>query len=398
MNRLLRTRRRAISTLISAGCSALVWSVGCGPTGAASQMATPPKFEPEGQTKCSVAKSRGRPLIVEWPAADRAALESQARRGIVVVRYKGCELEVLRQCKAAGDYAYVALTPKEERVAIRDEDELYASIPVYAAKFEGQLQRSGQLSVNMTIVGMYEARTRGGAGENLEGDCDGATHVITALAVGSFEFFAGADAVAGGGASALGAEAGARSASHRETLSRDGSTESCARATRGDAEPPASCGALLRLEVAPIGSDLLSTDSATEDTKTAGAPAQPQSVQCPAGQRPRGDGKGCEPAPKESSLAPEDAGFVDSRGGFEWGNRCFLHVRAGRIANARAACNKGLAMSPEPDIRGAILFNLALAEEADGDVAAACSYLESSLLSRDSGPVRRKKEALGCGK
>jgi hypothetical protein len=40
-----------------------------------------------------------RPLIVEWPSADRAALEAQASHGLVVVRYEGCEMEVLRQCR-----------------------------------------------------------------------------------------------------------------------------------------------------------------------------------------------------------------------------------------------------------------------------------------------------------
>ena len=61
-----------------------------------------PVWEPEGQTKATIAKSRNRPLIVEWPAAERATLESSAQRGIVAVRYSGDSLELLSRCRAAG--------------------------------------------------------------------------------------------------------------------------------------------------------------------------------------------------------------------------------------------------------------------------------------------------------
>lgn len=395
---LIRTARSVLRALPVAG----LITAGCGPSTPASQLAKPPEFKPEGQTTCSIAASQSRPLIVEWPAADRAALEAQAHRGLVVVRYAGCELEVLRQCRAAGDYAFVSLTPKQEGVTIRDDDELYANIPVHAAKFEGKLQRAGQLNVNMTIVGMYEARTSGAAKPKLEGDCDDATHVVTALTVGAFEFFAGADATAGGGASVLGVGAGGKSTSHHETLSRDGTAEACAQAKRGDTEPPSSCGALLRLEVAPVGAELLSAAASPSSSSTPATAAPPPSSKpaaatqpCPAGQRME-DGA-CRPiGPKTATLAPEDEGFVDSRGGFEWGNRCYVHFKAGRLANARAACQKGLGMSPPPDVRGAILYNAALVEEADGDTALACRYIRESLSARDSGAVRRKLTALGC--
>lgn len=386
--------------LLAAG---LATTFGCGPSTPASQLAKPPEFKPEGQATCAVAASQTRPLIVEWPAADRAALEAQAHRGLVVVRYEGCDLEVLRQCRAAGDYSFVALTPKQEGVTIRNQDELYANIPVHAAKFEGQLQQAGQLNVNMTIVGMYEARAAGGAKPRLEGDCQGATHVVTALAVGAFEFYAGADASVGGGASLLGAGAGAKSASHHETLSRDGATESCSQAKRGDTEPPSSCGALLRIEVAPLDVSLLSASAPAAPSSTAPAAAPSTSAatagtapgHCPEGKRL--DNGECKPIPpKTATLAPEDEGFADTRGGYEWGNRCFTHFRAGRLANARAACQKGLAMSPAPDVRGAILYNMALVEEADGDTALACQYGRESLSVRDNGAVRKKLASLAC--
>lgn len=58
-----------------------------------------PEYQPLDQTKCKVAASQRRPLIVEWPSADRAALEAQTRQGVVVVRYTGCEMEMLPSCR-----------------------------------------------------------------------------------------------------------------------------------------------------------------------------------------------------------------------------------------------------------------------------------------------------------
>src|SRR5512136_494974 len=108
----------------------------------------PPAFDPKGQTKCSIAKSQLRPLIVEWPSADRLDLEALAKQGMVAVRYEGCEMEVLRGCKVDGTYRYSAATRQDDRVHIRDEDGLYANIPVYAAKFEAALKTAGELTVS----------------------------------------------------------------------------------------------------------------------------------------------------------------------------------------------------------------------------------------------------------
>lgn len=225
---------------------------GCAGAGGASRLAEPPAFEPEGQSKCSVRKSQARPLIVEWPSADRGALEAQTRKGIVAVRYDGCEMEVLRQCRAAGAYAYGPVTPKEDRIAIRTADELYAHIPVHAAKFEGKLKAAGELDVQMTIVGTYEADRNAVRLDELQGDCRAATHVILALSAGAFEFTAasGAEVSAGGGG--LGIAGAGDSSATRELLNRDGYRSACERATSSDTAPPDGCGALLRVEVVPL--------------------------------------------------------------------------------------------------------------------------------------------------
>jgi hypothetical protein len=224
----------------------------CGPGVLTENLAKAPDFNPAGQAKCGVAKSQAEPLIVEWPDAARGKLESQVRRGVVAVRYIGCEMQVLGQCTAPGKYGYASLNPKKSHVKMRNADELYASIPAYAVKFEGTLARAGELNVEMTIVGRYEADRSSVRVEDLQGDCDGATHVVTGLSVGAFEFFAGADARVGAGVSAGDVGVNARSTSSRETLTADGQEEACRKAAAADTIPPYGCGALLGLEVQPI--------------------------------------------------------------------------------------------------------------------------------------------------
>src|SRR5262245_10512481 len=82
-----------------------------------AQPPTPPPVPETFRDKCDAAAGQLRPLVVEWTAADRAALEAQAQKGQIVVKRKGCDLEVLRRCKAPPKqvYGYAAITPKEER-------------------------------------------------------------------------------------------------------------------------------------------------------------------------------------------------------------------------------------------------------------------------------------------
>ncbi len=219
----------------------------------ASNLLATPDLKVKGQSKCKVAKSQSRPLIVEWPSADRGALEVQMKKGLVVVRYTGCEMEILRHCSApSNEYTYHAMTRKRDRVTMRDADDLYANIPLGAAKFEAKLARAGELTVTMTMVGSYEAPHAELRVDQLEGDCDGASHMVTALTAGAFSFFAGADAAVGGGVGTVVGGAKAGSSAKREVLNEDGDEEACEKATSDDTGPPDQCGALLRLEVAEL--------------------------------------------------------------------------------------------------------------------------------------------------
>jgi len=357
---------------------ALLAGASCGaPALPGKPAAEPSQLPSQFRNKCDSAKGQLRPLIVEWSAPDRAALEAGARHSQLVVHYEGCDLEVLRSCTATERFAYkyTAITPKDELVTMSDADELYANIPAHAASFEGKLAQKGQLNAAMTIVGMYEAPSLAPAIDELQGDCGRATHVVSALAVGAFEFFAGNAQQAGASVNVLGAGAGIDHSSNHETLSRDGNVKACGSSQRGDAQPPENCGALLRLELAPV--------------RAAGA-ADPK---CEPGTKLVNHE--CKAIEKPSQLAPEDQNFVDDKNGVGWGNRCYAHFKSGALPFARAACQKGLEANPEPRYRGMILFNLGSIEEAT-DPKAACEWFRQSIAARPNATVEERFKTLRC--
>ncbi len=328
--------------------------------------------------KCQASKGQTRPLIVEWSAPDRAALEALAKRNQLVVHFEGCALEPLRQCRAPEQpYGYTPITPKDEVVSMKTTQELYANVPAHAIELEGKLEQMGELRAAMRIVGMYESPGNVPAIDQLQGECTGATHVVTALTIGAFEFSAGKGEGASASANVFGAGAGAKRSSQKQTLSRDGEVQACNAASAADKGPPERCGALLRLEVSPLQAEGKNRPTCADGTKLVGSE--------------------CKPIPKQSELAPEDEAFVDERAGFGWGDRCYKHLKAGTLRYARAACQKGLEQGPEPKVRGAILYNLALVDESAGDKKAACEWLRQSLVVRPAvGAVQQKFDALEC--
>jgi hypothetical protein len=301
--------RRPTALVFALALSSLSLLPACSGGNLASNLAKPPEFAPKDQSKCGVTKSQAEPLIVEWPDAARGRLEALLRRGVVAVHYSGCEMEVLGQCSAKGRYGYASFTPKKSNVKMRDADELYANIPAYAAKFEGALQKAGELNVSMTIVGRYEADHAGVRAEELEGQCEGATHIVNALTVGSFDFFAGADASLGAGVTAGNAGAGAKSSSKRETLNQDGDAAACSNSKRDDKEPPFGCGALIRIEVIPIVGARAEVAAVHPDapSKPAEAPPEPSAPAGGNGNDTDGDG-----VPDMLDVCPTEPGPASS--------------------------------------------------------------------------------------
>ena len=287
------------------------------------------------------ARGQSRPLVVDWASSDRAELEARAAKGVAVVKWEGCEMSVLRKCAVKGGraYGYTGVTPKTDRVTMRDQTEVHANIPVYAARFEGKLAASGELNVAMTIVGQWGDDKPTPARNELAGECAGATHVVSALTVGSFEFFAGKSTEVSGEAGVLGVGAGAKKASSREVLNRDGDDKRCEAANGDDKKPPFGCGALLRLEVVPVGEPRREEPTCPSGTAWDGGQclAVKKDTTCPEGQIPD-KVRGCV-AKKVAAVPPPGARVLTATGS----EKGVAPVRADcvDVAECKASCDKG---------------------------------------------------------
>lgn len=247
---------------------------GCG-SNLAQGIAQAPEWQ-KGKPVCETnAKGHSTPLLAEWEASDRTKLEALAKDGMVAVHYEGCTIEVLPECKGPGAYKYVGTNLQHEQEHIKNADDLYAKLPFGAAHLEGALERAGELSVAMTIVGQYEAERKQVAETDLTGSCAKATHVVVALTTGAFTLATGAQAkVAASVDTGVFGGANGDSSSDRQTLSTDGFEKACEGAKLDDPKPVAGCGAILRMEVVPLpGAEqrLAQDDARYEDARSAAA-------------------------------------------------------------------------------------------------------------------------------
>jgi hypothetical protein len=252
--------------------------VGCGP----GPILRRPELRDSG--KCRLGRANQSPLVVEWSSSDRARFEAIAQSGVIVARYTGCEIEVLTQCRAPGEYRYDTITPKQELEKIETADELYAKIPIGAASLAAELKAQGSISVDMTLVGRFSARQLEIREDQLVGRCLGATHIVSGLTVGAFSLGSGSST---SGAVAVDAvkfgSAGGSTREDRRVIQRDGDASKCMvppvpkesvqpgpapslspenedvvapdapePPVAPPAGPPAGCAALIRLDLAPL--------------------------------------------------------------------------------------------------------------------------------------------------
>lgn len=206
--------------------------------------------DPTELSRCRVAASQEQPLVTEWPASYKARLEALLSGGAVAVEYSGCELRIVDRCELAGSYAWKKTTLSTDATDIRDEDELYAKMPLGAALLSGDLKTSGRLRVQTTVSGHMQLVGREATDATSGAECSRATHLVTALSVGAFRLEAGGEAEAGLGADVGLVEGRASTSQSRAVLRSAGEPERCAEAT--DAEPDPGCRSPIQIFLSPI--------------------------------------------------------------------------------------------------------------------------------------------------
>lgn len=94
------------------------------------------------------------------------------------------------------------------------------------------------------------------------------------------------------------------------------------------------------------------------------------------------------------ALAPDDRALDDDTGR-AWGNRCFAHLKAGRLLEAEAACLRGVAVAREDAVLGALHYNLGrIAEARSHRGLARISYKRSLEHRPGNAAAKTRLEAL----
>jgi len=290
---------------------ALVVLAGCG--GPPPLLLTSRESDTQGALgeRCS-PEVANKPYVIKMRSTTRGELESRLRKGLALVKYSGCDLEVIQDCSAPANlaYAWVGLTPKNDELKITTAAELYAQVPIGAAELAAQLQRTGELSIRSMIVGRYESPVQTLRLGSLEGrHCDEATHGIRAVSAGAFKLFSGRSATDGAKVGAGDIAIGAKSQAKAEELTSDGDMAKCSLPGNADG-PQLGCGALIQLELVPVD-------------QTPAAPTRLAERVCPPGQVWE-DYYGCraseqiaEPAPS-TRFVPQGGAVFDTSTGLTW--------------------------------------------------------------------------------
>jgi hypothetical protein len=223
--------------------------------------------------QCSAVRPQTEPDLMAWDPGSRANLNQLRHQGVVAVRYeaKGCnvELELLSHCiGTAAKYEFSPYSANEHKVA-HNASELFAQLPVGAARLSGSLKGNRALRTDYMLAGQYvlPAGATFRSADLRGADCARATHVVSAVYVGAFAMGAGESRAMEGSATLLSAGANARSAADVEVLDDEGNAAACA-AAQSEGKADDRCAVPLRI-------GLLALEGKSEAPAPAPSPGAP---------------------------------------------------------------------------------------------------------------------------
>jgi hypothetical protein len=199
-----------------------------------------------------------RPFIIEWDATDMSSFESYAANDIVIVRYEGCKLYVLDECRndsvrgEQGAYKPIEWTSGSlEKLEIANEGELYAKLPLGEATLGGRVRGGEKFSMEYYVAGTRNASRAAVYRADLADNpgCDGATHFVYGYNLGAFALGSVTESSAEAGGSIYGFGAGGKSSKSRTADKKGGDLGVC----QSDAATEVSgCKAPIRLSLREI--------------------------------------------------------------------------------------------------------------------------------------------------
>jgi hypothetical protein len=211
--------------------------------------ASAPKLS-DDEALCRAAALRETPLVTEWSAAEKASLQARLRSGGLAVEYTGCSMRPILSCTVRGSYRWQRTTLSSDTIGIQNKDELFAKLPLGALSLKGELERAGLLKVRTMVSGQYVLDGATAAEVPDYGDCAQATHLLSAVSIGSFKLDSGgtlrAEAAAGVGEFG----GGAKTQSSETMLREAGDFDACSRST--DETPDIGCSSPIQAFLVPL--------------------------------------------------------------------------------------------------------------------------------------------------
>ena len=140
-----------------------------------------------GDRVCEAPTETARTFLVDWEPADRAALETAPEGTVAVVRYDGCTLEILDDCRLGGEYLLEDSSRSTGGFTVRDRSELRERLPLGASALEGEMRDGAAIALEYVTATTANARLSTRTRGMLSGGCDRATHFVKAMVRGAYE-------------------------------------------------------------------------------------------------------------------------------------------------------------------------------------------------------------------
>ena len=210
-----------------------------------------------GKNACS-PKNHLRPFIIEWDGTDMSSFESYAANDIVVVRYEGCELQILDECRndsirgEQGAYKPVEWTAGAlEKINISNQGELYAKLPLGAASLGGRVSGGEKFAMEYYVAGTRNATRDAVYTADIASNpgCEGATHFVYGYNLGAFALGSTKDFSAEAGGSIYGFGVGGKTSKNSQADKKGGDLGVC---KSDSATEVAGCKAPIRLSLRAI--------------------------------------------------------------------------------------------------------------------------------------------------
>jgi hypothetical protein len=196
-------------------------------------------------------------MVVDWTPEARGDLEVAMKEGLALLQYDCKSAKLVPSCSLAGTYGYIGTTKREKKIEMATSDAVAANLPVsgvsWLTEIGGKFGRETALLAQMVMIGKRSSAKKVAQRGELEGTCTEATHYVRAATVGAFAVASGSKAEIGATATLMGKGGTADSKSATKLESQDGDMAACDSSTPDSKQPPAQCGAIVRIELEPIG-------------------------------------------------------------------------------------------------------------------------------------------------